>query len=48
MTNIVVTAAVVEIEECFPKDLEKRIAEGNGFRQITHRLEFFGLCPRCQ
>lgn len=41
-------AAVVEIEECFPKDIEKRIAEGNGFRQITHRLEFFGLCPRCQ
>ena len=20
----------------------------NGFKAITHRLEFFGLCPRCQ
>lgn len=41
-------AAVVEIEECFPPDLEKRLAESNGFKSITHKLEFFGVCPRCQ
>jgi Fe2+ or Zn2+ uptake regulation protein len=39
---------VVEIEECFPKALEKSIAERNGFKAVTHKLEFFGLCPRCQ
>ncbi len=39
---------VVEIEECFPKTLEKSIAERNGFKAVTHKLEFFGLCPRCQ
>ncbi|MEY2408341.1 MAG: Fur family transcriptional regulator, ferric uptake regulator [Verrucomicrobiota bacterium] len=39
---------VVEIEDCFPSELEKRIARRNGFKSVTHRLEFFGLCPRCQ
>jgi Fur family ferric uptake transcriptional regulator len=39
---------VVEIEECFPMELERRIAERNGFKEITHSLEFFGLCPGCQ
>jgi Fe2+ or Zn2+ uptake regulation protein len=38
----------VEIEECFPQELERRIANGNGFAQITHKLEFFGVCPKCQ
>jgi Fur family ferric uptake transcriptional regulator len=41
-------ADVVELEECFPKELERRIANQNGFKSVTHKLEFFGLCPRCQ
>ena len=41
-------AAVVEIEECFPRELEEKIAQGNGFKAITHKLEFFGICPSCQ
>lgn len=40
--------AVVEIAECFPAELEERIARANRFKRVTHRLEFFGLCPRCQ
>ena len=39
---------VVEIEDCFSEELERRIASGNGFAQITHKLEFFGVCPACQ
>jgi len=39
---------VVEIEECFPQALEEKIATQNGFKAVTHRLEFFGVCPRCQ
>jgi Fe2+ or Zn2+ uptake regulation protein len=39
---------VVEIEDCFPEELEQRIATGNGFTSITHKLEFFGICPSCQ
>ncbi len=41
-------AQVVEIEECFPAEIENRIAKQNGFRAVTHRLEFFGVCPACQ
>lgn len=39
---------IVEIEECFPRELEEEIAARNGFKSITHKLEFFGVCPRCQ
>ena len=39
---------VVEIEECFPAKIEDEIAARNGFKAITHTLEFFGVCPRCQ
>ena len=39
---------VVEIEECFPKKTEEKIAAKNGFKAVTHRLEFFGICPECQ
>ena len=38
---------IVELEECFPKELEDAIARRSGFRSVTHRLEFFGVCPKC-
>lgn len=41
-------AGVVKIRECFPAEIQERIAARNGFRAVTHRLEFFGVCPRCQ
>jgi len=41
-------AGVVEIKECFPEEIEQRIASQNGFATVTHRLEFFGVCPDCQ
>lgn len=41
-------SAVVEIEDCFTKELEESIAARNGFKAITHKLEFFGICPQCQ
>jgi len=39
---------IVEVEECFIHDLEERIATHNGFKAVTHKLEFFGICPACQ
>lgn len=39
---------VIEIDECFPTELEERIARTNGFSNVTHKLEFFGTCPDCQ
>lgn len=41
-------ADVVEIDDCFPQALEKQIARQNGYTGVTHRLEFFGVCPRCR
>lgn len=39
---------VVEIDECFPREIEKQIASKNRFKGVTHKLEFFGICPECQ
>lgn len=41
-------SAVVEIEDCLASEWEQRIARESGFRMVTHKLEFFGRCPRCQ
>jgi len=41
-------AEVIEIDECSMDELESRIAAHNGFKAVTHRLEFFGICPDCQ
>jgi Fur family ferric uptake transcriptional regulator len=41
-------AMVVEVNDCFPAQLEETIAQRHGFVAISHRLEFFGVCPRCQ
>lgn len=41
-------AEIIEIQDCFPQELETRLAASSGFKRVTHRLEFFGLCPRCQ
>jgi Fe2+ or Zn2+ uptake regulation protein len=38
----------VKIKECFPPEIERKIAAQNGFKSVTHRLEFFGICPDCQ
>jgi Fur family ferric uptake transcriptional regulator len=39
---------VVEIDDCFPREVEEAIAAKNCFKAVTHKLEFFGLCPACQ
>jgi len=41
-------STIVEIEDCFPKEFEVELAKRHGFAAVTHRLEFFGTCPRCQ
>ena len=30
------------------RDMEEEVARETGFRIMTHRLDFFGLCPECQ
>jgi Fur family ferric uptake transcriptional regulator len=39
---------VVELRECSMSELEEKIARRNSFAEVTHKLEFFGICPDCQ
>src|ERR1043166_1174944 len=39
---------VIELQGCSMGELEDRIALRNGFKAVTHKLEFFGICPDCQ
>jgi len=41
-------AEVIELNECFTGELEQKIAVRSGFKEVTHKLEFFGICPDCQ
>ena len=41
-------AEVIEIDECFSREVEEKIAARSGFKAVTHKLEFFGICPGCQ
>ena len=41
-------AEILEIDECFSRELEEKIASQSGFKAVTHKLEFFGVCPECQ
>jgi Fur family ferric uptake transcriptional regulator len=41
-------AGIVEIDECGMHELESKIAQRNRFKAVTHKLEFFGICPECQ
>lgn len=39
---------IVEIGECIVRELEERVVARSRFKAVTHRLEFFGVCPACQ
>ena len=41
-------ADIVEIDDCFAEEFETRVAAAHGFKSVTHKLEFFGVCPDCQ
>jgi Fur family ferric uptake transcriptional regulator len=41
-------AAIVKIDECMIKNFHAEIENQSGFKSITHKLEFFGICPKCQ
>jgi len=41
-------ASLVAIGDCVVRELEARVALQSKFKAVTHRLEFFGICPACQ
>lgn len=38
---------IVQLDDCILADMEARLARHYGFTDITHRLEFFGVCADC-
>ncbi len=48
--HLVCTACsrIVEIDQCLATEWDAMIARESGFERVTHKLEFFGRCPRCQ
>ncbi len=41
-------ARVIELDDqCGLREFEQRLSARSGFTHLTHRLEFFGLCPAC-
>jgi Fur family transcriptional regulator, ferric uptake regulator len=41
-------ASLVAVGDCVVRELEERVAASSKFKAVTHRLEFFGVCPACQ
>jgi Fur family ferric uptake transcriptional regulator len=41
-------ALIVEVDDCFPTEFQDAVASRHGFANVSHRLEFFGICPKCQ
>ncbi len=39
---------IVKLDDCILAKLEARIAREFGFADVSHRLEFFGVCPDCR
>ena len=39
---------VFDVDEPVDENINERIAERTGFRVLSHRLEFRGLCQECQ
>jgi len=39
--------SIRHLDDCFLHKIEEQILS-TGFSQLTHNLEFFGICPNCQ
>jgi len=40
--------AVVDPDVATITELAKKLAKKTGYKIVNHRLDFFGICPRCQ
>jgi Fur family peroxide stress response transcriptional regulator len=39
---------IVDSDVRLAESLTQQVTEGSGFRVVSHRLDFYGLCPDCQ
>ena len=40
--------AIENLEVDALSDIPQQVAQDTGYRIVSHRLDFFGVCPRCQ
>ena len=40
--------AIEDLEVDALSDIPQQVAQDTGYRIVSHRLDFFGICPRCQ
>ncbi len=40
--------AIIEFEDPRIEQLQEQVAKGHGFIMVSHRLEIFGQCTKCQ
>lgn len=39
---------IVDLEVATLSELPQEVARSTGYRIVSHRLDFFGICPQCQ
>jgi Fur family peroxide stress response transcriptional regulator len=39
---------IIDPELASLKDLTREVMAASGFKIVTHRMDFFGICPDCQ
>ena len=39
---------IVDVEVDVARDLGQEVAQSSGYEIVSHRLDFYGLCPDCQ
>jgi Fur family peroxide stress response transcriptional regulator len=39
---------IVDLEVPVPQTLPQQVMEETGYEVVSHRLDFFGVCPKCQ
>jgi len=40
--------SIVDLELATLSELPQEVAQRTGYRILSHRFDFFGICPRCQ
>ncbi len=39
---------IMDAEPVLPENVIRELAQASGFQVLSHRLDFYGLCPNCQ
>ena len=39
---------IVDLEGSFVHDIPDRLSRETGYQIVSHRLDFYGICPQCQ